>query len=58
MKKRPNSLDWLIYKIFQKWWNPIFKQNKPLGLAFIKYMERWYKNHENQNNDNSDNTFK
>ena len=57
MKKCPNSLDWLIYKLFQKWWNPIFKQNKPLGLAFIKYMETWYKNHGN-NNDNSNNTTK
>ena len=44
MKKRLILFGWLIYKIFQKWWNPIFKQNKPLGLAFIKYMEEWYKN--------------
>ncbi len=54
--KRPNSLDWFIYKLFQKQWNPIFKQNKPLGLAFIKAMEDWYKKNENQNNDNSNNS--
>lgn len=44
--KHPNFLDWLIYKIFQKWWNPIFKQDKSLGLAFIKCMTDWYKKNE------------
>ena len=55
--KRPNSLDWFIYKIFQKWWNPILKRNRPLGLAFVYCMEDWYRRQKNQN-DNSDNTIK
>jgi len=37
---RPNKFDWLIYRIFRWWWNPILKNNPNLALqlaGFIRY---------------------
>lgn len=28
--QRPTALDWLIYRIFRWWWNPIFRANPDL----------------------------
>jgi hypothetical protein len=44
MKHRPNKLDWLIYRIFRWWWNPILVK-KPslvngLKIEFEKWLER------------------
>lgn len=36
MKNRPNELDWLIYRIFCWWWNPILTENVKLGEDFLK----------------------
>ena len=33
--KHPNKLDWLIYRIFRWWWNPIFRENHNLTTGLI-----------------------
>lgn len=41
--KRPNELDWLIYRIFCWWWNPIFNKNKKIGENFLKLSQMMLK---------------
>lgn len=41
--KRPNKLDWLIYRIFRWWWNPIFKEKAWLGVGLTHGLDNWYK---------------
>lgn len=38
---RPNILDWIIYRIFVKRWNPIFRENKEMWIYYLDYMGRW-----------------
>ena len=39
--KHPNKLDWLIYKIFRWWWNPILSGNAELTRHLINSMQEW-----------------
>jgi len=50
--KRPNKLDWLIYKIFRWWWNPILVGNAELTRNLILLINEWSVRHlivENKN---------
>ena len=44
--KHPTKLDWIIYKIFRWWWNPIFRDNPDLVTNLIlklgTYMEQHF----------------
>lgn len=31
---RPNWIDWLVYRFFRWWWNPIFEKNQKMADAF------------------------
>ena len=39
--KRPNKLDWLIYRIFRWWWNPILEKKPILVIGIVKELEKW-----------------
>ena len=41
--KRPNWFDWLIYRLFYKVWNPIFRKRPELGRFVSDYMSAWFK---------------
>ena len=30
MVRKPNELDWLVFRFFRWWWNPIFRNNPKL----------------------------
>lgn len=35
---------WLIYKLFYRMWNPIFRSNPHLTRYFVDYMEGYMQN--------------
>ncbi len=39
--KRPTQLDWIIYRIFRWWWNPILSRNPMLVRGLIVEFEKW-----------------
>ena len=41
--KRPTRLDWLVYRIFRWWWNPIFIDSPILTEGLIIEINRWRK---------------
>lgn len=41
--KRPNKLDWLIYRIFKWWWNDILLNNHELWRKYVKDVNRFWR---------------
>jgi len=39
---RPNFIDWLIYKLFRWWWNPVLRKKPLIVRGLITEMEKWY----------------
>lgn len=37
--KRPNFIDWAIYRLFMWTWNPILKTHPRLLAGFLDYMQ-------------------
>jgi hypothetical protein len=42
-RRLPNKLDWLIYRIFRWWWNPILKENFSIAIGLANEMFLWIK---------------
>ena len=40
--KHPNKIDWVVYSIFRRWWNPIFKKNKRLSIALAREINSYW----------------
>ena len=38
---RPTQLDWLVYKFFKWWWDPILMSRPVLILGIILELRRW-----------------
>jgi hypothetical protein len=34
---------WLVYKLFYRMWNPIFKSRPDMAKFFVDYMNQWVK---------------
>ena len=41
--KRPNKLDWLVYRFFRWWWNPILQNNFSIAFGLANEILRWGK---------------
>jgi hypothetical protein len=39
--KRPNKIDWIVYRVFRWWWNPILRNNPNLLSGLTIEMQRW-----------------
>jgi hypothetical protein len=39
--KRPNWIDWLVYRFFRWWWNPILRMNTPLAAGLSNEIRNW-----------------
>lgn len=37
----PTRLDWLVYRLFRWWWNPILRQNPRLLRALVASLQWW-----------------
>jgi hypothetical protein len=41
MLERPTKLDWLVYKLFIRIWNPIFNRKPWLLFGLKRSIDRW-----------------
>lgn len=39
--RRPNWLDWQIYRLFRWWWNPILRRNDWAVYGIENELRRW-----------------
>lgn len=39
--KRPNALDYLIFRLFRWWWNPILREHPRMAIEFATWMLEW-----------------
>jgi hypothetical protein len=39
--KRPTKLDWILYRIFRWWWNPILTKNIHLLIGLRTEIDKW-----------------
>ena len=40
--RRPNKFDWMIYKLFRWYWNPLLAQNGGLlARAMVVELQKW-----------------
>jgi hypothetical protein len=44
MENRPNWFDWLVYRFFRWWWNPIFNAKPEMAKGFHKLIGMHLKN--------------
>lgn len=50
---RPNKLDWLIYRFFRFWWNPILENNPAILLALADWLFNYISEHKDELYENS-----
>ena len=41
--KRPNKLDWAVYRFFAWWWNPILINHPRLAYGMATELLKWLK---------------
>jgi hypothetical protein len=41
--RRPNRLDWLVYRFFRWWWNPILRSKPNLVFGLQNELGKWLK---------------
>lgn len=41
--KRPNEIDWMVYRFFRWWWSPILVGNAQMCVAVAVWMCVWIK---------------
>lgn len=46
-KKRPNFIDHLVYRLFFRRWNPIFRDNADLREIFFNNLKRFSETTDN-----------
>ena len=49
MNEHPTKIDWLVYRIFRWWWNPIFVRNPHLVMAIKTEFENWLRKNGREN---------
>lgn len=42
--KRPTKLDWLVYRLFRWWWNPVLRKNPLLTAWLGSALDDWLLN--------------
>ena len=38
---RPNKIDWIVYRFFRWWWNPILQKRPDKAWAMGSLMKMW-----------------
>ena len=41
----PSKLDYLIFRLFRWWWNPILREHPRMAIEFATWMLEWVERH-------------
>lgn len=43
--KRPSAFDYMIFRLFRWWWNPILREHPRMAIEFATWMLEWVERH-------------